>query len=264
MSTGALSPRERLLETASGLFYSEGIHSVGVDRLVSEAGVTRATFYRHFPTKEALVEAYLRATDERLRTNVENALKDRDPQQALEALLDLIGQRTNAPGFRGCQFINAAAEYPDGTHPVHVAVDDHRAWFQRVATEIARKIGHPNPDEAGQFLVLLHDGALVAAELDDPKAVRIAVKKAALQLLAPAAPQGLSTITAAAGSVPSSRTITRRIRVLTSIAGTWTCDGCRSQRAGGRCVAPERRPSIRTARMRWLCSGPRPGTGWDS
>jgi AcrR family transcriptional regulator len=187
MSADTLSPKERLLETASGLFYSEGIHSVGVDRLVSEAGVTRATFYRHFPTKEALVEAYLRTADQRLRANVENALEGQDPQQALEALLDLIGQRTNAAGFRGCQFINAAAEYPDGTHPVHVAVADHRAWFRRVAIEIARKVGHPNPDEAGEFLVLLHDGALVTAELDDPEAVRIAVKKAALLLLTPAA-----------------------------------------------------------------------------
>jgi AcrR family transcriptional regulator len=82
MSADTLSPKERLLETASGLFYSEGIHSVGVDRLVSEAGVTRATFYRHFPTKEALVEAYLRTADQRLRANVENALEGQDPQQA--------------------------------------------------------------------------------------------------------------------------------------------------------------------------------------
>jgi len=187
VSGNVLSPRDRLLETASGLFYGEGIHSVGVDRLVSEAGVTRATFYRHFPTKEALVEAYLRATDQRLRGNVENALKDRDPRQALEALLELIGQRTSAPGFRGCQFINAAAEYPDAAHPVHVAVNEHRAWFRQVATEVARDIGHPDPEQAGLFLVLLHDGALVAAELDgDPEAVRAAVKMAALQLLTPA------------------------------------------------------------------------------
>jgi AcrR family transcriptional regulator len=185
MSDDKPSPRDRLLDTASRLFYSEGIHSVGVDRLVRDADVTLATFYRHFPTKETLVEAYLRATDQRLRGNVENALKDRDPRQALEALLDLIGQRTNAPGFRGCQFINAAAEYPDSAHPVHIAVSDHRAWFRTVATEIARQIGHPAPGEAGEFLVLLHDGALVAAELDDPKAVRTAVKNAALQLLVP-------------------------------------------------------------------------------
>jgi AcrR family transcriptional regulator len=187
MSDNALSPRDRLVETASRLFYSDGIHSVGVDRLVREAGVTLATFYRHFPTKEALVEAYLRATDQRLRGNVENALKDRDPRPALEALLDLMDQRTGAPGFRGCQFINAAAEYPDSSHPVHIAVDDHRAWFRTVATEIARQLGHPDPEEAGQYLVVLHDGALVASELDDQQVVQAAVRSAARQLLDPAA-----------------------------------------------------------------------------
>jgi AcrR family transcriptional regulator len=187
VSNGEPGPRERLLDSASRLFYNEGIHSVGVDRLVRDAGVTLATFYRHFPTKEALVEAYLRATDQRLRGNVENALKDRDPRQALEALLDLIGQRTSAPGFRGCQFINAAAEYPDTAHPVRIAVSDHRAWFRKVASEIARQIGYPDPAEAGEYLVLLHDGALVAAELDDPEAVRTAVKNAALRLLDPRA-----------------------------------------------------------------------------
>jgi AcrR family transcriptional regulator len=187
MSKDAPSPRDRLVETASRLFYSEGIHSVGVNRLVTEAGVTLATFYRHFPTKEALVEEYLRATDRRLRGNVERALRDRDPRQALEALLDLMDQRTSAPGFRGCQFINAAAEYPDGAHPVHIAVSDHREWFQKTATEIARELGHPDPDEAGQFLVVLHDGALVASELGDQQAVQAAVRSAALQVVDPAA-----------------------------------------------------------------------------
>jgi AcrR family transcriptional regulator len=186
VSTSAVSPRDRLLATARRLFYADGIHAVGVDRLVTEAGVTRATFYRHFPTKEALVEAYLRATDADLRGAVENALATDDPQQALRALLDLIGNTTNTPGFRGCHFINAAAEYPDSAHPVRVAIDDHRAWFQRTVTELATQIGHPDPVEAGRTLVLLHDGALAAAQLDDPKAVRHTVKSAALQLLQPA------------------------------------------------------------------------------
>jgi AcrR family transcriptional regulator len=183
MTPATISPRDRLLQTARRLFYAEGIHSVGVDRLVTEANVTRATFYRHFPTKEALVEAYLRATDSDLRTAVDQALAVDDPGAALGALLDLIGHTTNAPGFRGCHFINAAAEYPDSVHPVRVAIDDHRAWFQRTVTELAAQLGHPDPAEAGQMLVLLHDGALAAAQLDDPKAVRRAVRHAALKLL---------------------------------------------------------------------------------
>jgi AcrR family transcriptional regulator len=183
MSTPAASPRIRLLETARRLFYAEGIHAVGVDRLVTEAGVTRATFYRHFPAKEALVEAYLRATDADLRHAVDDAIAGDDPQQALRALLDLIGHTTNAPGFRGCHFINAAAEYPDAAHPVRIAIGEHRAWFQETVTGLAGRIGHPDPAEAGQILVLLHDGALAAAQLDDPEAVRRTVKNAALQLL---------------------------------------------------------------------------------
>jgi AcrR family transcriptional regulator len=186
MSTSTTSPRDRLLETARRLFYAEGIHAVGVDRLVTEAGVTRATFYRHFPTKESLVEAYLRATDADLRHAVDGVLTGDDPQQALRALLDLIGHTTNTPGFRGCHFINAAAEYPDAAHPVRIAIHDHRAWFQRTVTELATQLGHPNPAEAGQILVLLHDGALAAAQLDEPEAVRHAVTSAALQLLQPA------------------------------------------------------------------------------
>ncbi len=181
--TSAVKARERLLRTARRLFYGEGIHTVPVDRLVSEAEVTRATFYRHFPAKEDLVVAYLRATDADLRTAVAQATSQGDPRRDLAALLDLIGHTTNAPGFRGCHFINAAAEYPEADHPVRVAIDDHRAWFERTVTELAAKIGHPDPEYAGHVLVLLHDGALAAAQLDDPKVVRDTVIRAARDLL---------------------------------------------------------------------------------
>src|ERR1700750_2958161 len=86
----AESPRERLLETAPRLFYAEGIHAVGVDRLVREAGVTRATFYRHFPSKEDLVEAYLRATDAELREAVEAAAASGAKEDALAAVFELV------------------------------------------------------------------------------------------------------------------------------------------------------------------------------
>jgi AcrR family transcriptional regulator len=183
VTTEVLRPRERLLATARRLFYSEGIHSVGVDRLVGEAGVTLATFYRHFPTKEALVEAYLRATDEDLRTMVNEALAGDDPHQALEALLDLIGHVANTPEFRGDWFINAAAEYPDARNPVRTAVREHREWFETTVRDLTAKTGHPDPVEAGRILVLLHDGALTAAQLDDPTTVQVTLKSAALALL---------------------------------------------------------------------------------
>jgi AcrR family transcriptional regulator len=177
------SPRERLLSTARRLFYSEGIHTVPVDRLVTEAGVTRATFYRHFPAKEDLVEAYLRATDADLRAAVADALDQADPKLSAAALLELIGQVTCSAGFRGCHFINASAEYPDPAVPVRVAVAEHRAWFQDTVTELAAQAGHPDPDHAGRVLVLLHDGALSAAELDDPRQVRETVIRAGRELL---------------------------------------------------------------------------------
>ena len=183
MDATSETPRERLLTTARRLFYSEGIHTVPVDRLVTEAGVTRATFYRHFPTKEDLVEAYLRATDADLRAAVATATDQADPKLSAAALLDLIGQVTCSAGFRGCHFINASAEYPDSADPVRVAVAEHRAWFQDTVTRLAAQAGHPDPDHAGRVLVLLHDGALSAAELDDPQQVRETVIRAGRDLL---------------------------------------------------------------------------------
>jgi AcrR family transcriptional regulator len=177
------SPRERLLETASRLFYAEGIHTVPVDRLVTEAGVTRATFYRHFPAKEDLVVAYLRATDDRLRAAVAENVARGEAARGVSAVLDLIGEVTCAAGFRGCHFINAAAEYPDASDPVREAITAHRAWFQQTVTELAALAGHPDPAYAGRVLVLLHDGALSAAELDDPETVRTTVRRAGHDLL---------------------------------------------------------------------------------
>jgi AcrR family transcriptional regulator len=183
MSSAVSKPRERLLETARRLFYTEGIHTVPVDRLVTEADVTRATFYRHFPAKEDLVEAYLRATDADLRAMVAEALDRGTPQQSAAALLELIGQVTCSAGFRGCHFINAAAEYPNPQDPIRVAVADHRAWFQDTVTRLAERTGHSDPEYAGRVLVLLHDGALSAAELDDPQLVRDTVVRAGRDLL---------------------------------------------------------------------------------
>ncbi|MCU1683735.1 MAG: transcriptional regulator, TetR family [Amycolatopsis sp.] len=178
-----LSPRDRLLETASRLFYAEGIHTVGVDKLVTVANVTRATFYRHFPTKEDLVVAYLRARDVEMRETVAERVAAASRQKTMLAVLDFVGDYTCSPGFRGCPFINAAAEYPDPTHPVRLAVSDHRRWFRETLAGLAADAGHPEPDYVADVLFLLHDGALQGGELDDPQAVRATLFRAARELL---------------------------------------------------------------------------------
>ncbi len=169
--------RERLVDTATRLFYREGLHTVGVDRLVAEASITRATFYRHFPSKDDLVVAYLDRVDCDLREAVTAAATGAAPAEAVEALVGLIGRTVCSANFRGCHFINASAEYPDPAHSVRQAVERHRRWFRTTVTELARAAGHPDPDYAGQALSILHDGALVCGELDDPQTISSALER---------------------------------------------------------------------------------------
>src|SRR3954471_1305237 len=108
--------RRRVLDTALALFYAEGIHAVGIDRIIAEAGVAKATFYHHFPSKDDLVCAYLREQIGAVRRHA--VPRGETPEEKIVAVFEAIGEVTCRPGFRGCAFINAAAEYPDPDHPV--------------------------------------------------------------------------------------------------------------------------------------------------
>lgn len=169
----ASEPRERLLRTASELFYREGIHSVGVDRIVSEAGVTRATFYRHFPSKEDLVEAYLGVEDAQLRASfaAAEAATD-DPQLLLELVIEGLADDVARHHTRGCPFINAAAEYPDASSGVRRAVTEQRTWFRAQLERLLAAAGADDPAPAAGQLVLLRDAALVGGYLDGWERVR--------------------------------------------------------------------------------------------
>lgn len=161
--------RSRLLATASRLFYSEGLHAVGVDRVISEASVTRATLYRHFPSKDDLLVAYLSAADQAIRAQVEAArTAGGAPADVVRAVAASIADGIRSPGFRGCAFLNAAAEYPDPTHPVHRVVLDHREWFLRTITELLAPTGETAPEPAARHFVMLRDGAMTAGCLSDP------------------------------------------------------------------------------------------------
>ena len=146
MSITASPARSRLLDTAARLFYAEGIQAVGVDRLVSEAKITRATFYRQFPAKDELVRAYLEQANRAARAKVEKlAEQAKSPRELISALFSWLAELACAPGTRGCAFINAAAEYPDPDHPVRMLIAEHRRWMLQGMCQLLAEAGHPTP-----------------------------------------------------------------------------------------------------------------------
>ncbi|MET8118488.1 TetR family transcriptional regulator [Micromonospora sp. NPDC005189] len=164
--------RLRLLTAATRVFYAEGIHSVGVDRIIAEAKVTRATFYRHFPSKDDLILAYLREVHQMDRGAVDAALATNTaPLDPLLAIAGSIAQSIQSPGFRGCAFLNAAAEYPDPNHPVHQEIIAHRQWFLDTLTTLMAQVHQETADPAARHFVMLRDGAMAAGCLFDPALV---------------------------------------------------------------------------------------------
>lgn len=164
--------RARLIDTATRLFYAEGIHAVGVDRVIAEAEVTRATLYKQFGGKENLVLAYLHNEDENLRAMFAAAgASVTDPEGLLDAVVEGIAADIRLRHTRGCPFINAAAEYPDAEGAVRRLIDEHREWFRSTLQSVAETAGLELPAEVAASLVLLRDAALVGGYLDGEERV---------------------------------------------------------------------------------------------
>jgi AcrR family transcriptional regulator len=169
----------RILETANRLFYEDGIRNVGVDRLISASSVTKATFYKHYGSKDRLITEYIAYRHRNVAEWVaEIASSQSDPAQVLRALQDAIVAAVGTPGFRGCPFINAAAEFPEPDHPVRRAVENHREWYVDVLEQLLRRMGHPMPGEAADDLNLARDGAMTGGYAGDPIASTTALNRA--------------------------------------------------------------------------------------
>ncbi|MDX6282196.1 MAG: hypothetical protein QOH03_3267 [Kribbellaceae bacterium] len=164
--------RLRLLGTATRVFYTEGIHSVGIDRIVAEAQVTRATLYRHFSGKEELVVAYLQGAAQLERDQIDQAIAGAgSAADSIRAVARSITAAITSGGFRGCAFLNAAAEYPDPEHPVHQAVLAHRRWFATTIADLFTQLGDASPEPPARHFVMLRDGAMATGCLTDPTEV---------------------------------------------------------------------------------------------
>ena len=185
-SGGRKSPaRDRLLSAATELFYAEGIHSVGVDRVLEHAGVTRATLYKWFAGKEDLVLAYLRGEDAGIRNLFEGAgAATSDPDRLLELTIAGIAEDVRLHHTRGCPFINAAAEYPDADGLVRQLIAEHREWFRSTLEQLATAARLEDPVEVAASLVLLRDAALVGGYLDGDARVAPAFERTARSVIA--------------------------------------------------------------------------------
>lgn len=169
----------RILATADALFYSEGVHTVGVDRIISESRVTKATFYKYFRSKDGLIVAYIEGRDKRARDQLQDADRRYDtPERRLYEVAHSIAAEVRTNEFHGCPFINAAAQFADPMHPVRQAVSIHREWYITSIEDLFRGMGHPRPGDAADDFFLARDGAFSGANLGDPIAAQAALMRA--------------------------------------------------------------------------------------
>jgi AcrR family transcriptional regulator len=182
---------ERILATASDLFYREGVRAVGIQRVIDEAGIAKASLYAHYASKDELVAACLTRQGDCWRTSVEEGLRDPslDARAKLLRTFDLQAERIASPGFRGCPFQNTGTEFADGDHPASAVTATYRAWLHDLFISLVREAGARSPEAVAGALIVLHDGSAASAQVDgNPEAARHA-RWAAEQLLDAHAPR---------------------------------------------------------------------------
>jgi AcrR family transcriptional regulator len=160
------SARERLLAAADELFYEEGVHTVGVDRVIERAGVAKATLYSAFGSKDELIRAYLAARHAARQERMTRKLARFDtPRERLLGVFDILGETIAEPGFHGCAFVNASAEARPGSSIEEIS-DESRAWVRALFAELGAAASAADPERLARRLALLYDGATVSARMD--------------------------------------------------------------------------------------------------
>ena len=169
--------KERILETADKLFYLQGIRAIGVDTIAAEIGISKRTLYNHFPSKDALITAYLE------RRFVQPRESDKPPAEQILATFDALERRFAAKDFRGCPFVNAVAELgPTDRAVKKIAIafkESRRVWFRDRLNEL----GVADAEGLATQLVLLVDGSIAQDLVRDDPAMARAAKEAAKVLL---------------------------------------------------------------------------------
>jgi AcrR family transcriptional regulator len=184
--------RERILATATELFYQHGIHSVGIDLVIARSGVAKMTLYRHFGSKDELVLAFL----DRMNTTWMSWLKSRVSARRIRreerplAVFDALGEWFRTPSFRGCPFIGTAAEFRDPEHPAHRRAWQFKEGLRAYLEELLRDAGYSRSAALADQLLLLADGAIVRAAMEGRADSARAARHAAAVMLGDASSGG--------------------------------------------------------------------------
>jgi len=168
-TTQDLPVRQRILETAQRLFYRDGFRAVGIDTIIAEAGVAKMSLYRHFPSKDDLIVAYLEESNRQYWEWLDDAVDHLDdPEAKLIGMFEAIEKLATSPECLGCTFQGTAAEFPDRDHPGHQVALAHKRKVRDRFAQLAADAGLRDPEELADRLLLLMDGAWVAARMYGP------------------------------------------------------------------------------------------------
>jgi len=158
---------DRIRQTARELFYRQGIRAVGVDEIVTRAGVTKPSLYRGFSSKDELAAAYLRDYDAEFwqRFDAAAAAHPGDPRAQIRAYLEGLAKRATTSSYRGCGLTNACIEYPESGHPARLVAEANKRALRQRLTEMAAAMGAAEPEVLGDGLLLLMEGAFASGQL---------------------------------------------------------------------------------------------------
>jgi AcrR family transcriptional regulator len=178
--------RQRILETASEMFYRDGIRAVGIDAVIERSGVAKMSLYRNFPSKDALVRAWLEDRNEFFwrRWDKVEASRAGDPRGQIEAILDMVAENASHQKWRGCPFLNTGTEFPEPDHPARAVILANKRAVRDRLRSLASAAGARDPDLLAQQLQLLIDGAYAIGQSLGPDGPARSVASAGRALIA--------------------------------------------------------------------------------
>ncbi|HNQ95342.1 MAG TPA: TetR/AcrR family transcriptional regulator [Anaerolineales bacterium] len=161
-----VSPKDKVFQTAARMFYQHGYRAIGVDTLAAESGIGKMTLYRHYPTKDELIVAYLKDSNDLFWSNFEQITKDAPTaREKLLAFFESLQEYVKTPACYGCPFLNVATEFPETDYPGHQVALEHKQSVRARFRQLAKEAGARKPDVLADQLFFLMDGAYMASRM---------------------------------------------------------------------------------------------------